>query len=100
MHITFIIVIAVAIVMLIYSMVTSKMDAFLCGVIFNVCVIFAVILGITMWHKKPSPQEIDAYRNKTTLQITFKDSVAIDSVVVWKDNAKLKEKEIMIYERK
>lgn len=30
------------------------------------------------------PRAIDVYRNKTTLQITYKDSIAIDSVVVWK----------------
>ena len=29
-------------------------------------------------------QPIDVYRGNTTLEITYKDSVAIDSVVVWK----------------
>ena len=28
---------------------------------------------------------IDVYRGKTTLEITYKDSIAIDSVVVWKE---------------
>ena len=31
-----------------------------------------------------TPTAIDVYRGNTTLQITYKDSVAIDSVVVWK----------------
>ena len=31
------------------------------------------------------PTAIDVYRGRTTLQITYKDSIAIDSVVVFKD---------------
>lgn len=31
---------------------------------------------------------IDVYRGKTTLEITYKDSIAIDSVVVWKEERK------------
>ena len=31
---------------------------------------------------------IDVYRGKTTLEITYKDSIAIDSVVVWKKEEK------------
>ena len=32
----------------------------------------------------PSPTALDVYRGKTTLEITYRDSVAIDSVVVYK----------------
>ena len=31
------------------------------------------------------PQAIDVYRGKTTLEITYKDGVAIDSTVVFKE---------------
>ena len=31
------------------------------------------------------PQAIDVYRGNTTLEITYRDSVAIDSVVVFKN---------------
>jgi hypothetical protein len=31
------------------------------------------------------PTALDVYRDKTTLQITYKDSMAIDSVVVFKN---------------
>jgi Kef-type K+ transport system membrane component KefB len=31
---------------------------------------------------------IDVYRGKTTLEITYKDGIAIDSVVVWKEEVK------------
>ena len=33
---------------------------------------------------KNEPKAIDVYRGKTTLEITYKDEVPIDSVVVWK----------------
>ena len=30
------------------------------------------------------PKAIDVYRDKTTLEITYKNNVPIDTVVVWK----------------
>lgn len=30
------------------------------------------------------PQAIDVYRDKTELHITYKDTIALDSTVVWK----------------
>lgn len=35
-----------------------------------------------------SIKPIDVYRGKTTLEITYRDSIAIDSVVVWKEEVK------------
>ena len=32
----------------------------------------------------PNPTALDVYRGKTTLEITYRDSVAIDSTVVYK----------------
>lgn len=32
-----------------------------------------------------TPKAIDVYRGKTTLEITYKDRVPIDSTVVWKN---------------
>ena len=37
---------------------------------------------------KDVPSAMDVYQGKTTLEITYKDSVAVDSVVVFKDNKK------------
>lgn len=44
------------------------------------------ILGIFCFgeHFSPTISPMDVYRGKTNLEITYKDSVAIDSVVVWK----------------
>lgn len=35
-----------------------------------------------------SPQAIDVYRGKTTLEITYKDSIPVDSIVVFKTKTK------------
>ena len=35
--------------------------------------------------EKTTPQAIDVYRGKTTLQITYRDSIAIDTIVVFKE---------------
>ena len=34
--------------------------------------------------EKPKPTAMDVYQDKTTLEITYKDGVPVDSVVVWK----------------
>lgn len=45
-------------------------------------IISAIIVLIEIKH--PSPTALDVYRGKTTLEITYRDSVAIDSTVVYK----------------
>ena len=35
-------------------------------------------------NKRNSPKAIDVYRGKTELEITYRDTIAIDSTVVWK----------------
>lgn len=42
-----------------------------------------IIILLAIYLKKPTA--MDVYRNKTTLEITYKDRVPIDSTVVWKD---------------
>ena len=37
---------------------------------------------------KKNPSAMDVYQGKTTLEITYKDGVAIDSVVVFKNEKK------------
>lgn len=46
-----------------------------------------LIAGISIIDEYCSPTitPIDVYRGKTTLEITYKDSIVIDSVVVWKE---------------
>ena len=49
-------------------------------------IVFSIFFGIASYDIKKSdnPQAIDVYRGKTTLQVTYQDSIAIDSVVVYK----------------
>jgi uncharacterized membrane protein (UPF0136 family) len=46
----------------------------------------AVLFGafLVMIIAERTPKAIDVYRGKTTLEITYRDSVAIDSTVVYK----------------
>lgn len=45
-----------------------------------------LIIGIAIPMR--NPQAIDVYRNRTTLEITYRDSIPVDSIVVWKQEFK------------
>lgn len=47
------------------------------------CFAIIMIFCTLVWYCS-SPEAIDVYRGKTTLEITYKDSIPIDSVVVFK----------------
>ena len=49
-------------------------------------VIILLCISLIFYSTKSSrtPKAIDVYRGKTTLEITYRDSVAIDSTVVYK----------------
>ena len=53
--------------------------------IFVVCIYSLIIIGLSATCLR-KPQAIDVYKGKTTLEITYKDKVPIDSTVVWKNN--------------
>lgn len=47
---------------------------------------FAIIMVVCAFASYcSSPEAIDVYRGKTTLEITYKDSIPIDSVVVFNE---------------
>ena len=57
--------------------------------VFTLCIIigllsffFGVIYTCNDFDKRP--KALDVYRGKTTLEITYRDSVAVDTVVVYK----------------
>ena len=54
--------------------------------IFTGCSLIAMLLIIAYLCKPKAtePKAIDVYRDKTTLEITYKNNVPIDTVVVWK----------------
>ena len=55
------------------------------GLIVGVIVAFVLVILLPPIHK---PTALDVYQGKTTLEITYRDSIPIDSVVVFKDEFK------------
>ena len=52
------------------------------------CIFFVLGVVITLCYvidKENNPTAMDVYQGKTTLEITYKDRVAVDSVVVFKE---------------
>ena len=48
--------------------------------------VFLAISVVVILDEENSPiKPIDVYRGKTTLEITYRDNVAVDSIVVWKE---------------
>ena len=52
--------------------------------IFVICIYSLIIIVLSAICLR-KPQAIDVYEGKTTLEITYKDKVPIDSTVVWKN---------------
>ena len=52
--------------------------------IFFITMILNVIIAICLIINLRKPRAIDVYQGNTTLEITYKDGIPIDSVVVWK----------------
>ena len=50
----------------------------------GVFIIVGIIVDVCCNTPKKEPTALDVYRGKTTLEITYRDSVAVDSVVVYK----------------
>ena len=53
---------------------------------FLICasVLYPVLVLFLLISYMGKPQAIDVYKGKTTLEITYRDKVPIDSTVVWK----------------
>ena len=50
----------------------------------SVSSVFLIIIGASCIHICKYPSAIDVYRGKTTLQVTYKDNIPIDTIVVYK----------------
>ena len=51
----------------------------------SIIVGLCVLLSYLAWlNSENTPTALDVYRGKTTLEITYRDSVAVDSTVVYK----------------
>ena len=52
---------------------------FFITMILNIIIAFCLIINLR------KPKAIDVYQGNTTLEVTYKESTPIDSVVVWKN---------------
>lgn len=50
-----------------------------------IILLLTLCIFVSFFVLSKTPQAIDVYRGKTTLEITYKDGVAIDSTVVFKN---------------
>ena len=62
---------------------TEKIGMLILGTLAVICIYVALTYGSCPIQKN-TPTALDVYRGKTTLEITYRDSVAVDSVVVYK----------------
>lgn len=62
---------------------TLKIGMLILGTLAIIC-IYVALTDDGCSHSKNTPTALDVYRGKTTLEITYRDSVAIDSTVVYK----------------
>ena len=53
--------------------------------IFFITMILNIIIAICLIINLRKPKAINVYQGNTTLEIIYKDSIPIDSIVVWKD---------------
>jgi len=61
-------------------------EGFSCGLGMAMLIFGGAVLccvGLIMM-EKPKPHAIDVYRGNTTLEITYRDSIPVDTTVVWK----------------
>ena len=72
--------------------ISNRCDgSFYVGVFMGIVITILFVMEICLVHEiieKPKPTAIDVYQGKTTLEITYKDGVPVDSIVVWKGGEK------------
>lgn len=66
---------------------STKWLSHACGFssIIGITLLFAGVIVVFILKK---PTALDVYQGKTTLEITYRDSIPVDSVVVWKEEFK------------
>lgn len=65
-------------------------EEILCSAVLGALIFVFSVIGISLISKyyNLTITPIDVYRGKTTLEITYRDTIAIDSTVVWKEKIK------------
>lgn len=71
-----------AIVFFIIGVANGDESAFSISAVVSTIIFLVIIIIVCLENEEP--KAIDVYQGKTTLEITYKDSVPVDSVVVFK----------------
>lgn len=75
-------------VFLIWNVSSDKEDGRFCSaILLTISGIIFVILH-SSYSNRNTPTALDVYQGKTTLEITYRDSIPVDSVVVLKEEFK------------
>ena len=76
----------VCVVFLIWNVSTDNKDGRFCSaILLTISGIIFVILLSSYEKNRNTPTALDVYQGNTTLEITYKDSIPIDTIVVWKE---------------
>ena len=80
------IVLIVLFVLIILALIWNSCDRTepIVSALFIIVLTFLFTICLDAYFNKDVPTATDVYNNKTTLEITYRDSVAIDTVVVYK----------------
>ena len=82
------ILITAGLIMLIIGLICLFTDFSDLAFIFGVTGAYVLSGGIMMHQESRKPTAMDVYQGKTTIEITYKDGVPVDSIVVFKDKEK------------
>jgi uncharacterized membrane protein len=82
------ILIIVGLIILIIGLICLSADENGWAFIFGAIGAYLLSSGIMIHEGSCKPTAIDVYQGKTTLEITYKDGVPVDSVVVFKNKEK------------
>lgn len=72
----------------IWNVLTNDKDGRACSAFLLTMSAFILFALCTSYENRNTPAAMDVYQGKTTLEITYKDSVPIDSIVIFKDEFK------------
>lgn len=75
-------------IFLIWNVVTKDDgNRYFSAILLTISAVMLVMLFLS-YENKNTPTALDVYKDKTTLEITYRDSIPVDSVVVFKDEFK------------
>lgn len=71
-------------VFLFWNILSDDTDGRVCSVFLLTLSVIILVTLISSDENKNTPTALDVYEGKTTLQITYEDSIPIDTVIVFK----------------